>query len=47
MGAGERSPDWAGDVKAARQYFESAVRLSADRRYVREFDLFRKRNAVK
>jgi tetratricopeptide (TPR) repeat protein len=36
----------AGDLKAARQYFQSAVKLSSgDKRYAREFDLFRKRNA--
>jgi tetratricopeptide (TPR) repeat protein len=36
-----------GDVKAARDYFQSAVKLSAgDKRYAREFDLFRKRNSV-
>jgi tetratricopeptide (TPR) repeat protein len=35
----------AGDVKAATGYYESAVKLSADKRYAREFDLFRKRNA--
>src|SRR5262245_26500498 len=34
-----------GDMTAAQRYYESAVRLSADRRYAREFDLFRKRNA--
>ncbi len=34
-----------GDLKAAREYYQSAVRLSSDRRYVRELDLFRKRNA--
>jgi hypothetical protein len=36
----------AGDLAAAREYFQSAVKLSAgDKRYAREFDLFRKRNA--
>ena len=36
----------AGDLKAAREYFQSAVKLSSgDKRYAREFDLFRKRNA--
>jgi tetratricopeptide (TPR) repeat protein len=37
----------AGDLTAASRYFGSAVRLSADRRYAREFDLFRKRNNVR
>src|SRR5205823_251712 len=33
-----------GDVKAARAYFQSAVK--ADKKYAREFDLFLKRNDV-
>jgi tetratricopeptide (TPR) repeat protein len=35
----------AGDTKAARDYYQSAVRLSPDRRYAREFDLFMRRSA--
>jgi tetratricopeptide (TPR) repeat protein len=36
----------AGDLVAAREYFQSAVKLSdGDKRYARELDLFRKRNA--
>ena len=36
----------AGDVTAARDYFQSAVKLSPrERKFVRELDLFRKRNA--
>jgi hypothetical protein len=35
----------AGDTKAARDYYQSAVRLSSDRRYIREFDLFNRRSA--
>jgi tetratricopeptide (TPR) repeat protein len=35
----------AGDTKAARDYYQSAVRLSSDRRYAREFDLFIRRSA--
>jgi tetratricopeptide (TPR) repeat protein len=34
----------AGDVKAARAYFQSAVKV--DKKYAREFDLFLKRNDV-
>ena len=34
----------AGDVKAARAYFQSAVK--SDKKYAREFDLFLKRNNV-
>ena len=33
-----------GDMKAAHDYYQSAVKMSSDRRYIREFDLFRKRN---
>ena len=32
----------AGDLRAARAYFQSAVK--ADKKYSREFDLFQKRN---
>jgi len=37
----------AGDVSAAGKYYESAVGLSADKRYAREFELFRKRASRK
>ena len=35
----------AGDAKAARDYYQSAVRLSSDRRYAREFNSFMRRSA--
>jgi tetratricopeptide (TPR) repeat protein len=35
----------AGDTKAARDYYQSAVRLSSNRRYAREFDSFIRRSA--
>ena len=37
----------AGDTKAARDYYQSAVRLSSDRRYARELDLFTRRSAAR